>query len=121
MVASESMEPRMTPGSDIWAKGTEFIQDGYAYRPGLVALIETGRSAQKKANNWRKRLLGSDQDVSDLTQALAAAEQVAAQPVEEKTYAQAMRDLRNAIRALDVPEARLDVLNQFKAPKWAAQ
>ncbi len=121
MVASESMEPRMTPGSDIWAKGTEFIQDGYAYRPGLVALIETGRSAQKKANNWRKRLLRSDQDVSDLAQALAAAEQVAAQPVEEKTYAQAMRDLRNAIRELDVPEARLDVLNQFKAPKWAAQ
>jgi arylsulfatase A-like enzyme len=121
MVASESMEPRMTPGSDIWAKGTKFIQDGYAYRPGLVALIETGRSAQKKANNWRKRLLGSDQDVSDLTQALAAAEQVAVQPVEEKTYAQAMRNLRNAIRALDVPEARLDVLNQFKAPKWAAQ
>ena len=121
MVASEAMEPRMTPGSDIWAKGTEFIQDGYAYRPGLIALIETGRAAQKKANNWRKRLLRSDQDVSDLALALAAAEEVSTQPVEEKTYAQAIRDLRNAIRALDVPEARLDVLNQFKAPKWAAQ
>jgi arylsulfatase A-like enzyme len=121
MVASENMEPRMTPGSDIWAKGTEFIQDGYAFRPGLIALIETGRAAQKKANNWGKRLIGSGQNVSDLSQALLAAEQVVAQPVEEKTYSQAMRDLRSAIRALDVPEARLDVLNQFKAPKWAAQ
>ena len=40
------------------------------------------------------------------------------QPVEEESYALAMRNLRTAIRALDVPEAKLAVLNQFMIKKW---
>ena len=111
LVNSELLPARITPGSDIWAKGTEFIKDGYAYRPGLSSLIETGRSAQKQAH---KRGLNS----SALVQAIVAAEKVAAQPVAEKSYATAMRNLRGAICALDVPEAKLQVLNQFKSPKW---
>ena len=42
LVNSELLPARIKPGSDIWAKGTEFVKDGYAYRPGLISLIETG-------------------------------------------------------------------------------
>jgi hypothetical protein len=43
---------------------------------------------------------------------------VAAQPVAEKSYATAIRNLRGAICALDVPEAKLQVMNQFKSSNW---
>ena len=39
-------------------------------------------------------------------------------PVEEAAYASAMRNLRREIRALNVSEAKLSVLNLFKTEKW---
>jgi hypothetical protein len=49
--------------------------------------------------------------------AAAMAESVAAQPVEETAYATAIRNLRRAICSLDVPEARLPALIQFKTQR----
>jgi hypothetical protein len=40
-----------------------------------------------------------------------------AQPVEETANATAIRNLRRAICSLDVPEARLPSLNQFKTQR----
>jgi hypothetical protein len=41
-----------------------------------------------------------------------------AQPVEETANATAIRNLRRAICSLDVPEARLPALIQFKTQRW---
>ena len=111
MVSSELLQPRMAPGSDIWAKGTEFISDGFAYRPGLVALIKTGLAARSQA-------LSASLDTATLDDVIEAAQATIAQPVEETPYALAMRNLRAAILALNVPEAKLPALNQFRTDKW---
>jgi arylsulfatase A-like enzyme len=91
--------------------GTELIEDGYAYRPGLLSLIKIGKAARKHARVSRL-------DVTALDEALDDARAVAAEPVEEKPYALAMRRVRQEICALDVPESRLPVLNQFNTVKW---
>ncbi|VGO18390.1 hypothetical protein [Pontiella sulfatireligans] len=41
-----------------------------------------------------------------------------AEPVDEKSCVEAMRNLRRAICSLEVPETNLQVLDQFKVPKW---
>jgi len=87
------------------------IEDGYAYRAGLISLINLARSAEVNAK-------ASGQDVAALTAAIQAAQAVTHTPVEEKSYALAMRALRKAIKSLDVPEAKLPILNQFKTDKW---
>ena len=93
------------------AVGVEMIQDGYAYRPGLLSLINLAVSAQKYAQQ-------DGQNVAALAQAIQSAEQVAQSPVEEASYALAMRELRQAIKSLNVPQASLPVMNQFKTKKW---
>jgi len=103
---------RITLGSDIWAKGSEFIENVYGYRPGLISLIKTGLSAMEHANQ-------SGQDTATLSEAIEAAEAVAQTPFDEKSYARSMSSLRHAIQSLDVPEATLPVLNQFKMKKWS--
>jgi len=90
------------------AKG---VKDGYAYRPGLVALIRCADSAARNA-----KVAGLN--AGALAKEMEAARKVVAQPVEEASYAAAIRNLRRAIRALSVPEARLPELNQFQSTKW---
>jgi hypothetical protein len=53
-----------------------------------------------------------------LDQAIQSAKAVAKTPVNEPAYVMSMRALRNAIKSLDVPEAKLPVLNQFATEKW---
>ena len=53
-----------------------------------------------------------------LDQAIQSAKRVVQTPVEEASYALAMRTLRKAIKSLDVPQASLPVMNQFKTEKW---
>jgi hypothetical protein len=91
--------------------GVDMIEDGYAYRPGLISLIDLAISAEANAKQ-------SGQDAAALTAAIQAAQAVVQAPVEEKSYALSMRALRKAIKSLDVPEAKLPVLNQFKTDKW---
>jgi len=93
------------------AVGVDMIQDGYAYRPGLLSLINLAASAQQHAQK-------DGQNVAALDQAIQSAERVVQTPVEEASYALAMRTLRKAIKSLDVPQASLPVMNQFKTEKW---
>ena len=53
-----------------------------------------------------------------LNQAIQSAKAVAKTPVEEQSYVLSLRALRKAIKSLDVPEAKLPVLNQFVTEKW---
>ena len=85
--------------------------DTYAWRPGLLSMIATGESALENAKS--KNL-----DTAGLSKTLESAKGVSKKPVDEKSYASAMRDLRHAIRSLDVPEAKLPVMNLFATSKW---
>jgi len=111
LITSEPVPPMSAEGAGIGSPGSSFIQDGYAYRPGLLALIVMAESAHRSA-------VASGQDSAALNTAIAAARSVAAQPVEEKPYALAMRQLRGEIRKLKVPEAARPILNQFKSERW---
>jgi hypothetical protein len=98
-------------GQSRWTVANDWA-DTYAWRPGLLSMISTAESALENARN--KSL-----DTSVLSKALDSAREVAKLPAEEKSYAPAMRDLRNAIRSLDVPQAKLPVMNLFATSKWA--
>jgi hypothetical protein len=89
------------------------LADGFAYKPGLLSLIKVGHEA-------RGKLMQQGVDVAALTQALKDARAVVKQPVEEKAYAVAIRNLRHAIRAFDgkVSEAGLKDLNALNLGKW---
>lgn len=89
------------------------LENGFAYRPGLLSLIKVGHEA-------RGKLLKKGANVDALTEALKAARATCKLPVEEKAYATAIRDLRHAIRAFDgqVPEADLADLNSLNLGKW---
>ena len=110
LITSEPCPPLSGQGGTL-AVGVEWIQDGYAYRPGLLSLIQLAVSAQKSAEK-------DGQKVDALAQAIQSAEKVAQTPVEEKSYALAMRMLRQAIKSLDVPQAKLPVMHQFKTKNW---
>jgi hypothetical protein len=89
------------------------LEDGYAYRPGLLSLIRVGHQAR---NKLKKQGVPTD----ELQSALKAARATCKEPVEEKVYAQAIRNLRHAIRAFDgqVSEAALADLNSLPLGKW---
>jgi len=111
MITSEPLPPITGPLSSS-AKGVELIKDGFAWKPGLLSLIETARAASASADN-------KELDHAALDAEIAKAEKVAEQPADEKAYAPAMRGLRQAIRALDVPEAKIAALNWFpKDANW---
>jgi arylsulfatase A-like enzyme len=114
MITSEHLPPFSgSPDAiDVSGKGVDVIKDGFAWKPGLISLINTARTASKSAAS--KNL-----DHAALDAEIAKAEKVVSQPANEKTYAPAMRGLRQAIRALDVPEAKLAALNWFpKNANW---
>lgn len=85
--------------------------DAYAWRPGLISLLDTGAAARKHA-------MAAGLTVEALQKAIQIARSVIQTPAEEATYAPAMRNLRREIRSLNVPEAKLSVLNLFKTEKW---
>ena len=90
-----------------------FLEDGYAYRPGLFSLIKVGHEAR---NTLKQRGVNTD----ELQAALKSARATVKNPVEEKSYASAIRTLRHAIRQFDgqVPEAALADLNSLNLGKW---
>ena len=109
-VNSEWVPPYDGPGGK-QGIGTELLEDGYAYRPGLVSLINTGIEAEKHAKK-------AGQNVAALSKAIGSASGIIKTPVGEASYATAIRVLRKEMRALDVPAARSPVLNLFKTEKW---
>jgi hypothetical protein len=90
-----------------------FLADGYAYRPGLLSLIKVGHHA-------RTKLMKKGVSADELQDALKAARATSKEPVEEKRYAAAIRNLRHAIRKFDgqVPEAGLADLNSLPLGQW---
>jgi len=111
LITSVAVPSYSGAGANARYVGSEGLKDGYNYRPGLISLINTAVAAESNAKKTR-------QNVAALDTAIQAAQAVAQTPVEEKPYALAMRNLRKEIRALDVPEAKLPVMNQFKTEKW---
>ena len=92
--------------------GAELLEDGYAYRPGLLSLIKTAVSAETSARK-------AGQNSSALAMEIKVARAIVKTPVEERSYAVSMRNLRYQIRSLDVPQAKLPVLNQFTTKRWS--
>ena len=97
-------------GQSRWTVAKD-ADDTYAWRPGLISLISAGQSA---LGNAKKKNL----DTARLVDALDSAKAVSSNPADEKSYAPAIRDLRHAICALDVPEAHLPVMNLYATSKW---
>ena len=110
MITSEPLPPRAGTGSNK-SEGTDLIQDGYAFRSGLLSLIDLAVSAKENAHK-------AGLNTARLNQAIQSAKAVAKTPVEEQSYVLSLRALRKAIKSLDVPEAKLPVLNQFVTEKW---
>lgn len=111
LITSEASLPPQVGENGSGDVGVSMLKDGFAYRPGLIALIDLARSAEASAQQ-------SGQPLAALRGAIKAAQAVAQTPVEEQSYASAMRALRKEIRALDVPQAKLPVMSQFATPRW---
>ncbi len=92
---------------------TPTFENAFAYRPGLIAMIQCGESAVRHA-------LVAGQDVSALSDALAAGRMTLEQEVAEVSYAPAIRQIRKEIRAFKglVVEASLPELNRFRLQDW---
>ena len=110
LITSEPLPSIAGPGSDKSA-GSTLIEDGYAFRSGLLSLIDLAVSAKENAHK-------AGLNTARLNQAIQSAKAVAKTPVEEQSYVLSLRALRKAIKSLDVPEAKLPVLNQFVTEKW---
>lgn len=90
-----------------------FLQDGFAYRPGLISLIHLGEQANAK-------LAQKGVPTTDLIKALNVAKATSEKPVAEQSYAVAIRELRKAIRGFDgqVAESSLPDLNFLPLDRW---
>ncbi len=110
-VSSKKVPHSHGKGGDMKWSITKDPSSAFEWGPGLQSMIVTGRSALESAE--KKGL-----DTTELSKALATAEKTASGPAEEKPCATAIRNLRHAICALDVPEAKLSVMNLYATPKW---
>ena len=85
---------------------SEVLKDGFAYQPGLAAMIEHTRQAISQA---RLRALSTQQ----LETLLLTAQQTIKQPVDRNSYFEQIRRLRKAIRSLEIPAAQHRALSWF--------
>ncbi len=91
---------------------SEVLKDGFAYRPGLLSLIKTAKTAREQATQ-------TGQNIAALQQVIEAAEKASRQPVEKRSYAATISHLRKQIRALRVPAARHAALNWYpRRSEW---
>ncbi len=114
LVRSKDLPPAHGPGGDSRWTVAKAPDGASAWRPGLISLIQTAESAKRNAEK-------AGQDGARLAAAIQNAEAALRTPVNEKSYAAAMRNLRHEIRVLDVPEAKLSVMNLFVTPKWSSR
>ena len=85
---------------------SEILKDGYAYRPGLEALVGLGRRAMAETG-------GKGVGCGPLSAAMEAAETLLAEPDDPPVYARAISRLREAIRACGGAQAAEPALNWF--------
>jgi len=107
LVMSEPLSDFQEVGYAVKADSA-MLKNGYAYKPGLFALIKLGKQAL--ASSAKVGL-----DSSALKAAFATAQQqYDAEIIEEKTMCDAIRALRAAIRSqTGTPEAKHALINRF--------
>lgn len=105
LVMSEQLPDYQEAGYSV-LNNSEMLKDGYAYKPGLYALIKLGERALRSASR----------ETRSLAQALEAARQTLSDPgAGESAFADAVRVLRSAIRSQgDAPESRDPLLVRFQ-------
>jgi arylsulfatase A-like enzyme len=106
LITSETMPAVQAVGHRY--RDSDILKDGFAYKPGLSALMKLGRKAAASAGK-------AGADTAELEAALSVAEkQYAAEPIQEKEMCDAIRSLRAAIRNLrGTPEAKHPLINRF--------
>lgn len=99
LINSEEMPAVCDVGHQV--HDSEILEDGFAYKPGLFALIKLGEQVQTKS--------------PALQSALAAAQvQLAVDPIQETPMCDAIRTLRAAIRnQKGAPQAKHPLINRF--------
>ena len=90
------------------SKDSSFLENGYAYKPGMYALIELGKAALKAA---KKQNIGT----TPLNLALQVAEKLyQKEKIEVVAFSNAIRSLRAEIRKLEtVPQSEHYTINRF--------
>ena len=90
------------------SKDSSFLENGYAYKPGMYALIKLGKAALKAA---KKQKLNT----TPLSLALqVAVKQYQSAKIEVVAFSDAIRSLRAEIRKLkEVPQSRHYTINRF--------
>jgi len=88
--------------------GSIYLKHGYAYRPGVFAMVKLGKLARESSEK-------AGLDTTALDVAIAAAKaQLASEVLKEESVCEAIRALRAAIRGQKgIPEARHWALNRF--------
>jgi arylsulfatase A-like enzyme len=106
-VTCEPLPDFQEVGWDV-VKNSAMLKDGYAYKPGLFALIKLGKQAQAAS-------VKAGLNTSALKAALAKAQaQYVAETIVEKPMCDAIRALRAAIRNQQgIPQAAHPLLNRF--------
>ena len=102
LITSEPMPAATDVGHHVL--DSKLVEDGFAYKPGLYALIQLGEAAKAAAD-----------DTAALSVALAAAKTAhAADGLSGDVYCDAIRDLRGAIRnQKGAPQAQHPLINRF--------
>ena len=106
LIRSEAM-PAVSD-SEPHARDSTLLKNGFAYKPGLFALIQLGQQGQKSAEK-------AGMDVTALKKSLNEAKKAhRAVDASEETHCDAIRSLRSSIRDLQgTPEAAHALINRF--------
>jgi len=91
-----------------YSANSQILKDGYAWKPGLSALIKLGERAAASA-------AADGKNASDLMKSIEAAKTTYANPqATESSLANSVRHLRAAIRHQEgTPESRNEFVNRF--------
>ena len=106
LIRSESM-PAVSD-SKPHVKDSNLLENGYAYKPGLFALIKLGQAARGDAEE-------AGQDTAGLQKAIADARKAYdASGVSDEAHSDVIRSLRVAIREQDgAPQSEHALINRF--------
>ena len=110
LITSEPLPPQ-TGKEIIRSTGKDMLINGYAYKPGLISLIKLALFIEKKAEN-------SGQNTENIRNSIENSIKTIKTPVQENSYALAIRNLRKEIKSLNVEQTKLPILHQFKTEKW---
>jgi hypothetical protein len=90
------------------SKDSSFLENGYAYKPGMYALIELGKVALKAAKKQKLSFDGLEKALN------VAQKRYQSAKIEVVAFSDAIRSLRAEIRKLEtVPQSRHFTINRF--------